>query len=127
MKAFAAILFSVFFLLTTMQQTTFLLLYKLNEKSITQKYCVNKNVAGSCCHGKCHLNKTISKAENEDSKNPFSSSINKVKEVEVFCHQLQKITLPSLFSKEHVHASHYASLLLEGVGHALIKPPAVLG
>lgn len=127
MKAIAAILFSVFFLLTTLQQTTFLLLYKLNEKSITEKYCVNKNVAGSCCHGKCHLNKTIAKSENENDKNPFSNLNIKVKEVEIFCQQLQKKSSVEVIVDKLNTEYSYTSLLQEGVSSSLIKPPTVLG
>ena len=103
-----------------------MLLYKLNEKSITEKYCVNKDVTGSCCHGKCHLNKTIAKSENEDTKNPFSNLNVKVKEVEVFFHQPQKTTSP-LFSFQLKHSNNYSFILLDGVESLLIKPPTVLG
>ena len=126
MKALASILFSFFFLLTTMQQTSFYLLYKLNEKSITEKYCVNKNVVGSCCKGKCHLNKTIAKAENEDTKNPFSTLNIKIKEVEVFFSQILKPETAAI-SFHLKHKSNYTSLLLEGFHISLIKPPTVLG
>ena len=125
MKAFTAILFSLFFLLTTMQQATFLLLYKLNEKSITEKYCVNKMVPGTCCHGKCHLNKTMAKSE-RDTKNPFSTTNIKIKEVEVILLQLQKETL---FLQHSIQPflSNYSSALLDGSSFSLIKPPVVLG
>jgi hypothetical protein len=126
MKAFFAILFSCFFMLTTMQQTAILLLYKLNEKTITEKYCVNKKVPGSCCHGKCHLNKTIAKSESENTRNPFSTSNIKIKEVEVYCQQLLTTEAPVL-STPSTTISLYSSSLLEGFSFSLIKPPAVLG
>ena len=126
MKAIAAIIFSCFFLLTTMQQTAFLLLYKLNEKAITEKYCVNKNVVGSCCKGKCHLNKTIAKSENETSKNPFSNLNVKVKEVEIFFNTIQKTTL-SAFTFQATDQINSSSILLDGFSVSLIKPPTVLG
>jgi hypothetical protein len=126
MKAFCAILFSCFFLLTTMQQTSLLLLYKLNEKEITEKYCVNKKVPGSCCHGKCHLNKAISKSENENTRNPFSTSTFKIKEVEVFCQQLQHIE-PVLLSAVKACPSAFYAPILKGFSSSAIKPPAVSG
>lgn len=125
MKSITAILFSVFFLLTTMQQTSLFLLYKLNEKQITEKYCINKNVAGSCCHGKCHLNKTIAKSERE-SNNPFAAFCLKIKEVEIICHSLQhivSINIPVIIT----HNSIYNASLSEGIQTSLVKPPAVLG
>ena len=126
MKAFCAVIFSVFFLLTTMQTTAFFLLYKLNEKNITEKYCVNKNVPGSCCHGKCHLNKTIAKSENENSKNPFSTTNIKIKEVEIICQQLLQPAIPSSLQLTLIF-SPVSFSLLEGYGKSLIKPPAVFG
>lgn len=126
MKAFFAILFSSFFLLSTMQQTTIYLLYKLNERSITEHYCINKNIPGSCCHGKCHLNKTIARSES-DNTNGAASSLNiKVKEVEVICQQLEKdnpLTTPVFLSSTLI----YTPVLSDGHHASLIKPPAVLG
>ncbi len=130
MKAFFAILFSLFFLLTTMQEATFMLLYKLNEKSITEKYCVNKNVEGSCCKGSCHLNKTIAKAENEDSKNPFSILNLKVKDIEIFYSQLykiQEISLSVSLNLSQLKSKYYSSIVLDGFASSLIKPPTILG
>jgi len=130
MKAFFAILFSLFFLLTTMQEATFMLLYKLNEKSITEKYCVNKNVVGSCCKGSCHLNKTIAKTENEDSKNPFTTLNIKVKEIEVFYSQLykiQEISLSVSLNLSQLKSKYYSSIVLDGFASSLIKPPTILG
>jgi len=130
MKAFFAILFSAFFLLTTMQEATFMLLYKLNEKSITEKYCVNKNVEGSCCKGSCHLNKTIAKAENEDSKNPFSILNLKVKDIEIFYSQLykiQEISLSVSLNLSQLKSKYYSSIVLDGFASSLIKPPTILG
>lgn len=113
-------------MLTTMQQTAFLLLYKLNEKTITEKYCVNKKVPGSCCHGKCHLNKTFAGSETENTRNPFSSTNIKIKEVEVYCQQLTTMKTPVLLTVS-ASTTLYASSLLEGFSFSLIKPPAVLG
>ncbi len=126
MKALCAILFSVFFLLTTTQQTTFFILYKLNEKAITEQYCVNKSKVESHCNGKCHLNKTIAKSEKEDTKNPFSTLNIKIKEVEVFFNKIVKPETATL-SFQLNHKSNYTSLLLEGFHTSLIKPPTALG
>lgn len=113
-----------------MQEATFMLLYKLNEKSITEKYCVNKNVEGSCCKGSCHLNKTIAKAENEDSKNPFSILNLKVKEIEIFYSQLykiQEISLSVSLNLSQLKSKYYSSIVLDGFASSLIKPPTILG
>ena len=108
-----------------MQEVTFLLLYKLNEKSITEKYCVNKNEKNSCCKGKCHLNKMITKSENE-SRNPFSVLNLKVKETEIFVSTLQKIQEVTT-SFQFISGIHhiYIARLADGFFCSLIKPPAI--
>ncbi|HUM53636.1 MAG TPA: hypothetical protein PK431_17580, partial [Chitinophagales bacterium] len=113
---------------TTMQEASLYLLYKLNEKSITEKYCVNKNIKGSCCNGSCHLNKTISKAENENSTNPFSILNLKVKEVEVYLQQFYKINIEGLenFIISSNNKINYSAAILKGVTQTPIKPPTVL-
>ena len=128
MKALSAILFSMFFLLTTMQEASLYLMYKLNEKSITEKYCINKAKPTSNCHGKCHLNKTISKAENENTNNPFSVLNLKVKEVEVYLQHFYKINIETLdaFIVFVSFNTNYSSPILNGVTQTPIKPPTVL-
>jgi hypothetical protein len=129
MKALAAILFSLFFLLTTMQELTFLLLYKFNEKAITEKYCVNKAKPMEHCNGKCHLNKTIAKAETETTQNPFSVLNLKVKEVEIYFQQFYKVyeVCITAYLTTTTFNRIYNAHLPEGVSSAPIKPPAVLG
>lgn len=129
MKAIFAILFSLFFLLTTMQEATFMLLYKLNEKSITEKYCVNKSKPASTCHGKCHLEKTISASETDNNTNPFSILNLKVKEIEIFFSQvykIQEITSTDFTSFTQLKSKYFTSIILDGFAFSLIKPPAVL-
>lgn len=111
-----------------MQQFSLYLLYKFNEKSITEKYCVNKNVKGSCCKGSCHLNKTISKAENENAKNPLSAFNLKAKEVEIYFLQIQKnqntisVTTENIATYNH----NFLTYLSKGFYTSPIKPPAIL-
>ncbi len=126
MKAFVAIICSVFILLTTMQQATFLLIYKLDEKNITEQYCINKDVKNSCCHGSCHMNKTIMKAEKDDSKNPLSSSNFKLREIEIFFQQAIKLTFQS-YNQTAVYISLYNDGIQNGYSSDLIKPPLILG
>lgn len=127
MKACFAILFSFLFLLTTMQPTAFYLLYKINQKSITEQYCINKEVKNSCCKGSCHLNKTIAKAENENDKNPVSTLTFKLKEVESICFPLPSMTFGYTSISKEITFRHYATSIYSGIATALIKPPCHLG
>ncbi len=127
MKVFSAVVFSLFFLLTTMQETTFLLLYKLNEKAITERYCVNKQVKNSCCHGKCHLGKTMVNAEAQDNSNPFSVTSVKWKEVELFFGKISHQSLDTETLSVPIKYTLYSSDIAEGYVHTLLRPPSVLG
>ncbi|MBX7181873.1 MAG: hypothetical protein K1X82_07160 [Bacteroidia bacterium] len=42
--------------------------YALNYNYITKVLCVNKEKAGSCCKGSCHLKNQLKKAGDEGSK-----------------------------------------------------------
>jgi hypothetical protein len=127
MKVLGVIIFSFIFLLTTMQEASFMLLYKLNEKTITEKYCINKNKVNSCCKGSCHLNNTLVKADTESTKNPFTTLNLKVKEIELIFNEIlvvQHINLSKI--KEHIFPN-IVSNLLNGFFPTLLKPPCFLG
>ncbi len=129
MKSISAIVLAVFFLFTTMQETSLYLLYKLNEKSITEKYCINKTIKNSCCKGSCHFTKTIQKAEQENRTNPLSEIVLKIKEVEIyfqpFSPKIEAIILSEVLINLYRTNDRYN--LLKGISPTLIKPPTFLG
>lgn len=128
MKTLLTISFSFFFLLSTIPETTLLLLYKLNEKSITEKYCVNKAKLEKHCNGKCHLKKTIEKTVSETAQNPFSVLNLKVKEVEIYLQQFYQTYEVCITSDITTagYGRYFNTPLLDGVSSAPVKPPAVL-
>jgi hypothetical protein len=44
--------------------------WKLNQKEITEKYCVNKDKPEKECNGCCHYEKQIEKVEKAEPKEP---------------------------------------------------------
>jgi hypothetical protein len=124
LKALSSILLSFFLLFSGMQPAVFYLVYKLNEKAITEKYCINKNNPRSCCHGKCHLDKTIAASEKESAKNPLSLTF-KLKDVEFIVYEKM---LPMLFVNETKieFCSVYSDRLSSGFTHLPSRPPVVL-
>lgn len=127
MKSSFAILFSILFLLTSMQQTTVYILYKLNQKSITEKYCINKKVKNSCCKGSCHLKDTLNKIDKEDSKNPTSTFNLKVKEIELILYKIPNIQYAQLSENYNQFFTTEISNLSIGIKSTLLKPPCFLG
>ena len=35
--------------------------YTFNKEYISKNFCINKDIPGNCCHGKCYLNKQLQK------------------------------------------------------------------
>ncbi len=51
---------------STFNKAIILLDYQVNKDFIATVLCVNKNNPGSCCKGKCYMNKKLQHQENED-------------------------------------------------------------
>jgi hypothetical protein len=49
-------------------QIGFIAYFNLNQKQLTEKFCVNKDKANSCCQAKCYLSKKLM----TDEQNPSS-------------------------------------------------------
>ena len=47
-------------------QIGFMAYFNLNQKQLTEKYCINRNKANSCCQAKCYLSKKLM-TENQNS------------------------------------------------------------
>lgn len=62
--------FSVFmaflFLLIVSQRALIIVHFKLNQGTIAQKFCVNKNKPELQCQGLCYLKKELQKTDNND-------------------------------------------------------------
>lgn len=53
--------------------------WKLNQKAITQEFCVNKAKPQLKCNGKCHLKKQITTIENEKDESSQNRNIVSIK------------------------------------------------
>ncbi|MFI5156257.1 MAG: hypothetical protein ACHQEM_08730, partial [Chitinophagales bacterium] len=51
---------------TTFNKAIILLDYQVNKDYIATVLCVNKGNPGSCCKGKCYMNKKLQHQENQD-------------------------------------------------------------
>lgn len=54
-------------LLIGFQQAIIVMHFKLNQETIEQKFCINKNKPELQCHGICHLKKQLQGTEKSDS------------------------------------------------------------
>ncbi|REG87792.1 hypothetical protein [Winogradskyella sediminis] len=66
-KVFSLILTSIF-LFVVSQQAIVIMNFKLNQKAITEQFCINKAKPELQCNGKCHLTKELQETEHTDSE-----------------------------------------------------------
>lgn len=52
-------------LAVSMQKTLLVGLFELNKERIAKELCVEKDVEGSCCKGKCYLSKQLKQEESK--------------------------------------------------------------
>ena len=70
MKRVFAYIFLFFFASVSFKQATLFGTYLLNQKAITEKFCVNKDKPLMQCNGKCHLKDALvesAKTEDKDA------------------------------------------------------------
>jgi hypothetical protein len=69
--------------------------YSINKAYIAKNLCVNKDIANSCCEGKCYLEKQVKKsADTEDKTEKNTNQKVQNKEVKEFLSSY--ITLPEV-------------------------------
>jgi len=63
MKGFIATMLLTGLLMQVFSKQLVMAEYMVNKKFISSVLCVNRNVPGSSCHGKCHLKQELAKDE----------------------------------------------------------------
>lgn len=97
-------------------------IYQINKTYITQKYCINKLQPEKHCNGQCHLQKQLSKSE--DETNSTSLEI-KWKELELFIqnnYELE-IIVNSRFKNSH---QYYYCFTYNNPSYKIEAPPPQL-
>lgn len=65
MKNTLSIFVGLLILLLSVQKTLVFSLYELEKEYVIEQLCINKDVPGSCCKGKCFIEKQTSEKEAE--------------------------------------------------------------
>ncbi len=117
MKNSLSIFVGLLILLLSVQKTLVFSFYELEKDYVIEQLCVNKDVPGSCCKGKCFIEKRTSEKEAEG----------------IIINVLKNIKEDLFFSKTTI--SHIAiaitqttqsrdhSILLSAYHTKLLKPP----
>jgi hypothetical protein len=95
--------------------------YYVNYTYISENLCENKDKPMMECNGKCHLEKTIKKAEEEESKGKTTPTIIKVQLFQEIPSQSLRFKLNNIIALQNENkkiAPNYSSPELE-----IISPP----
>lgn len=68
MKSVFSVLLMILSLLISFQQGIMMTHFKINQHTLEDKYCINKNKPALQCHGTCFLRKKLQEAEEANSE-----------------------------------------------------------
>lgn len=117
MKNTLSIFVGLLILLLSVQKTLVFSFYELEKDYVISQLCINKDVPGSCCKGKCFIEKQTSEKEAEGiiinvlkniKEDLFFSKTTTSQSTIVFTQKIHTIEHPILLSSYH---------------NKLIKPP----
>lgn len=114
-----------YFLLTLMlihsfSQVVITVDYLVNQESITEKYCVNKDKPQLNCKGKCHLSKELKKDTERKTEGQITTS-----EILLFCENIYSVQLilGSTATDRKTNVFCYKKRVTTGVPGSIFHPP----
>ena len=100
MKYIFAILMFIAVGIQTFSKWIIVCSYEINEDYIAKNLCVNRKVPGSCCKGKCYLQKKL--ASDEDQQKPDGRTIStKDIKCDYFLQQIARINFTYVPAANH--------------------------
>ncbi len=88
--------------------------FNFNKNYIANSLCKNKDVPGSCCKGKCYLNKEVQKADDESSSQSNNNTVNSKEDLSsqiIFSND--EIFPPSANRLYNTYKLNYSTLFME--------------
>jgi len=96
--------------------------YEINKDYIAKNICINREVPGSCCNGKCYLQKKL--ASDEDQQTPFGKTTNtKDIQPEFFFHELVHISFAIIPVVKHASSFYINGTSQEYIASIFQPPP----
>ena len=122
LKRCVALFLTIVILLPVIGKSWILISFKLNQESIAQNLCVQRNVKNNSCHGCCQLKKRLAEKDKQEQKQlPRGSNEKSSFIADYFIKELTN-TFYFSSSRKSSFQNHFGSLLnvpLEG----LFRPP----
>ena len=72
--------------------------YKMNRNFIAKNLCINKVNPKLHCNGKCQMMKRLAEEEKQNSPNNTNSNSKEKAHEQIFCHDINKLTIIPLHS-----------------------------
>ncbi len=98
--------------------------YAVNYQYISKVLCENKEKVGSCCKGKCHLDKELKKSAEKESS-PQTAAQTRILQQEIFT-EITTIELNQFLQNTETSVPAYAANMLSAVKSILSPPPRVV-
>lgn len=119
MKSVFSVLLMVLSLLIGFQPAIIVMHFKLNQNTIEQEFCINKNAPELQCHGTCFLRKKLQEADNSDS-----ASIKNYQRVDMLPISIIGFEVENWATERRGKASIYReNLYIEPCREILVPPP----
>lgn len=102
--------------------------FKIEQKEITEKYCVNKDKPEMHCNGKCHLKEQLQKVEEEplEQKSPLNTTTIFKIELLPFCiNNTQSLLSSNIYGLYHSasYGAYLSPFYLKQYLHSKFHPP----
>ena len=102
MKYLISILLASTVLFASLQKTLVFAFYEMEKEYVIEQLCINKDVPGSCCKGKCFIEKQTSEKEAEGI---IINVLKNIKEELYFDHYVYNHELNSIFNIQYHNSS----------------------
>ncbi|MFV0530678.1 MAG: hypothetical protein ACK5MD_04495 [Flavobacteriales bacterium] len=120
MKKVFGVLLTILILLIGFQQAIIVTHFKLNQKDIEEKFCINKNKPELQCHGKCYLKNKLQKTNN--SEPTFNNIYQKIDLLPVTTFKFKEKLPIKIKSRKFTYGTiHYVEPCQE-----VLEPPPVI-
>ena len=126
MKQIVTILIDTLILLQPLSTICIYVSFKINQDRIAKTLCVQKEIKNNCCKGKCHLEKELKKADEQQQKQ-LPPSLKEKSEVLYFQSFPKNSLLNVQFksSKEKLICFYHVSYSSSYIGE-IFKPPKLI-